>query len=222
MSRRAREASGQPDGAPSPVASGARRTDTRTAPAVAVTVARLLSIAGHPFVFALLVMAAVGVRFLRREQTVTALTVLVLLVIVPFTLYIVREVRAQRWTNFDVSVREHRPRMYAVALLLIAAAAGLLHLLGAPWGIVRGMLFAAGLMCLTLALNVLLKVSLHAAISAYAAVILWRVEPAVGAIALAACLAIGWSRVVLKRHTLAEVVVGTMCGLGVGAILVLL
>lgn len=216
------EAPGRRSGTESSIAAAERRTDARTAPTVAVTAAKFLSIAGHPFVFMLLVIAAVGVRFLRREQTAIALSVIFFLVIVPFTLYILREVRAQRWTNFDVSVREHRPRMYAVALLLIFAAAGLLYLLGAPAGIVRGTLFGAGLMILTLALNRWLKVSLHAAVSAYAAVILWRVEPAIAVVAFVACLAIGWSRVVLKRHTRAEVIVGTLCGLAVGAILVLL
>jgi membrane-associated phospholipid phosphatase len=56
-----------------------------------------------------------------------------------------------------------------------------------------------------------LKLSLHAAFAVFAASLLWpSVMAVVGLLALA--VAVAWSRLVLRRHTLGEVVVGLLAG----------
>ena len=63
-----------------------------------------------------------------------------------------------------------------------------------------------------------LKVSLHAAFAVFAAALVW---PGVASVSLMLALAAGvaWSRLVLQRHTLAEVVVGLLLGSASGLVL---
>jgi membrane-associated phospholipid phosphatase len=60
-----------------------------------------------------------------------------------------------------------------------------------------------------------LKLSLHAAFAVLAAALLWpAVLATLGVLALAA--GVGWSRLVLQRHTRQEVVAGLLAGAAAG------
>jgi membrane-associated phospholipid phosphatase len=61
-----------------------------------------------------------------------------------------------------------------------------------------------------------LKVSLHVAFLVFASTILWRVSLALVAGALVFTAAVGWSRLELGRHSIAEVLAGGGLGLGAG------
>ena len=74
------------------------------------------------------------------------------------------------------------------------------------------MLAVWGLLLVCYVLNSWLKVSLHAAMSFFLACVLLRQEPTWGATALVLATLIAASRLVLRRHTLAELVVGSIVG----------
>jgi membrane-associated phospholipid phosphatase len=180
-----------------------------------VTLARWISIIGHPFIVVPLTVALVS-----KSLVMTVVLIAVMLVMI---FGILRKVRRGDWTNFDVSLREHRPGMYARAIPVLAAAWLLLLLLGQPPAVLWGFGASIAIMAIATLLNRLrLKVSMHSAFTTYAAVL-----PAVVMQPLAvglACLAIlvAWSRVVLGRHTVAEVIVGSVLGGLAGAALHLL
>ena len=65
-----------------------------------------------------------------------------------------------------------------------------------------------------------IKLSLHALFAFYGAIILFVVNPIVGAIAFALALLVFWSRLYLGRHDLLEMLVGTSLGLAGGLVTV--
>jgi membrane-associated phospholipid phosphatase len=84
--------------------------------------------------------------------------------------------------------------------------------------VVAGPLLAALLVLLTHVLRRWLKVSLHAAFALFAAALVWPNLP--GTLAVAAlALGVAWSRLVLRRHTLPEVLTGLLLGAAFGAAL---
>ena len=58
-----------------------------------------------------------------------------------------------------------------------------------------------------------IKLSLHALFAFYSAIILFMVNPVVGAVAFALALLVFWSRLYLSDHDLLEMLVGASLGL---------
>lgn len=133
--------------------------------------------------------------------------------VLPF-LYIRQGVRRRRFSDRHVGVRGQRPALLLLFIALVLLGTMLLALLGAP----RPLIALIGAMALglvaTLAITLVWKVSLHTATAGGAAIILLLVfGPALWPVLLLPPL-VGWSRVEVRDHTPAQVVVG----MGVGAL----
>ena len=129
-------------------------------------VARALSVALHPLVVMLLATPAWR-----------AALVLALVVAVPFTIFMVRQVRLGRWENVDASRPQERPRLFVFALALMGVL--MLVFRDSP-PMVRGVGGAAAMFAVAWALLRWVKVSLHVACASMAAVTLLRTAPALG------------------------------------------
>jgi len=187
-----------------------------------VALARFTSIAGHPFVF---MPAAIAFSGVSRPDAAPpgsawAIAGVVALGMLAIGAYVALGLRAGRWTDVDVSVREHRGGLYRVSLAATAAATIAFRVTGPPIG-VRGSLIAFVLVLVSAIVNLRLKISLHVAFAAYAVGIAGGRRPEVLVLASLVALAIAWSRLVLRRHTLAEVVAGAIAGAIAGAAFVL-
>jgi membrane-associated phospholipid phosphatase len=168
-------------------------------------VARWISILGHPFIVLPLVVALTSASI--------AMTLVLIGVMVVMTFAILRKVSRGDWNDFDVSLLEHRPGAYARAIPLVAAAWLLTSWLRRPTPISWGFGVAIALMVIAAALSRFrLKVSMHAAFASYAASFPVATIPALAAGLAVLALLIAWSRVVLRRHTVAEVIVGVALG----------
>jgi membrane-associated phospholipid phosphatase len=134
------------------------------------------------------------------------------------------------WFNdFDVSERTRRPRFYllTVSITLLMAAVFRADPIGC-----RATLVAAGLLGACGLANRWIKASLHVAFGAYVVGLWWlllsrsdELAPTQfrnwGALWLAAfACAVAWSRVRIRRHTLPEVIVGGLLGIGAALLLV--
>jgi membrane-associated phospholipid phosphatase len=62
-------------------------------------------------------------------------------------------------------------------------------------------------------INFRIKLSLHALFAFYSAMILFVVNPVVGAVAFTVALLVFWSRLYLRRHDLMETLIGASLGL---------
>ena len=171
-----------------------------------ILLARILSIAGHPFILIpLMIAAATGNRV--WTAVVAACTIL------PMFAITVRNVRRGTWSDHDVSRPDERGGLYRVAFPLVALSAVVLYFLGAGPQMMRGFAAAAAMLALGLLGNRWLKISMHMMVAGYAGVMIgwlypntmWAIVPFVAAIA--------WSRRKLERHTWAEIIVGLAIGM---------
>lgn len=183
-----------------------------------VAAARALSIVGHPAVLMPVAVAAAASGPGAPPQLLRVALGTAVAVAVIVGLYSLWQVHRGRWAHVDASHPAERNQLNLVLAGLLCAAAGLLWALGQPPAVAAGPLLAALLVLLTHALRRWLKVSLHAAFALFAAALVWPYLPgtlAIGALALG----VAWSRLVLRRHTLAEVLTGLLFGAAFGAAL---
>ncbi len=188
----------------------------------AVALARGVSIAAHPFVVALVLVgiATAKLHDLGSAARLVGLTSIIL--VVPLWVFMWRKWRSGQWETVDASAPSNRPALYALALLLTAALTATIGLLRGWDPILRGCTVVAGMLGAAAILNRWIKLSLHVAFAAFAAVVLLRLDWRIGlGFALVVPL-LAWSRVALARHSFAEVVGGACLGAAAGVLLVTL
>ncbi|GAA4384674.1 hypothetical protein [Hymenobacter koreensis] len=191
----------------------------RTTNATLLRLAAWVSGLGHPLLTAV-VFVVIMTFYLLDARTATWIAGGVVIgVILPIALWNYRQTRTGAYSNFDVSVREQRRSFYPRLIGLLATATALTVVLPTAAALRNGM----GLVCLMLvacfAVNFYLKVSLHAAWSFFLASAVYLMHPGWGIVALSAAGLIAASRLVLGRHTVAELVVGAAIGLATGGVL---
>jgi membrane-associated phospholipid phosphatase len=179
----------------------------------AVVFARWVSWIGHPLVFISLSVAIIVVLRLATRAGLALLLTLLTTLILPMALLLFRGARSGRWSDADVSIRAERVRFYPRAIPISAMAVIALWLLRAPALALRGVVVTLFLLVVAALVNFRIKLSLHALFAFYSAIILFVVQPVVGAIAFALALLVFWSRLYLGRHDLLETLVGASLGL---------
>ncbi|WP_225080564.1 hypothetical protein [Streptomyces sp. CoT10] len=133
--------------------------------------------------------------------------------------YIVAGVRRGRWTDKHLKIRSQRWMPLFVTLGSVFVGTGLLLTLDAPREVVALVAAMITGLLLTMAVTVWWKVSVHTAVASGVAVVItvaygWWAAPL-----FLGVTAVGWSRVSLRDHTTAQVIVGTILG-GTAAALV--
>jgi hypothetical protein len=184
-------------------------------PAATATIARALSVIGHP---ALLMPAAVAWSASARGAPPPVLHLAVsasIAVALAVGAYSLWQVRAGRWSHVDASVPGERRQLNVFLVLLLFGVSGALWGFGQPLLVSLGLGLGGALVLAAHLLRRWLKVSLHASFAVYAAALLWPAALAVGAVLLLAA-AVSWSRLALRRHTPAEVLAGLAAGAAAG------
>jgi hypothetical protein len=175
-------------------------------------VARVLSIALHPFaVFAALApVAAWRLDPASLPRTLLGMSAAIAVV----WIFVLQRRRAGHWQTVDASHRRERPALYLLALAVAVAYWGWMG--GRASGSSAGVLAAVAMLCMAALANRWIKLSLHMASLAYAAMVLSLLWPGASVVAFAALPALGWARLRMARHTLPEVVGGAALGLAAG------
>ena len=178
--------------------------------AASVAIARTLSILGHPFV---VIPGAVATLALHERASSAAMIVSMICGIAGAVLaFSIWQVRRGRWQHIDASARaERRSLNLFLAIVLFLGAAIAFHQLRGP-GFSLGLLLSGLLIVATMLLSPWVKLSLHAAFAAFAVLLLWPLPTWYLALASVAAAGICWSRVILGRHTVAEVLGGSLLG----------
>lgn len=177
--------------------------------------ARWTSILLHPFaVFAALALiAAWRMDPASLPRTAVGMSVAVAIVWV----FVLQRRRSGRWGTVDASDRRERPVLYALAL---AVSLGYWLWLGGRASTTgQGVIAVIAMLCVAGIANRWIKLSLHMASLAFAAVSLLGMWPSAGLVALVLLPLLAWSRLRMARHTLPEVIGGTGLGLLAGIVL---
>jgi membrane-associated phospholipid phosphatase len=175
-----------------------------------MAIARSLSILGHPLV---VVPGAVVTLVLHGGTSSAALIVLVVCgiagVVLAFSFW---QVRRGHWQHIDASARaERRSLNLFLAIVLFLGAAVAFYQLPEP-GLSLGLLLSGLLIVVMMLVSPWVKLSLHASFAAFAVLLLWPLKLWYVALASVAAAGICWSRVLLARHTVAEVLGGGLLG----------
>jgi membrane-associated phospholipid phosphatase len=133
-------------------------------------------------------------------------------------LFISHGVRHGRWSDRNVGAR--RPRLVVLAFITASVATGLILLLvlGAPRLLTGYLVFMLASVALLALVTVVWKISIHCAVASGSVTILALLygPPVLAGYVLVALL--GWSRVVLEDHTVAQVVAGSVLGAAAAAL----
>ncbi|MGC5054755.1 phosphoesterase PA-phosphatase [Micromonospora sp. DT48] len=131
-------------------------------------------------------------------------------------------VRRGRLSDHHIRVREQRrtPLVYGLVSVLV----GLALLIGfrAPRPVIAMVVVMFGLGLAVTLVNLVWKLSIHAAVAAGSGAVLVIVFGAKLLLAAPAVVLVGWSRVVLRDHTVGQVIAGTVAGLVVAVPIFLL
>lgn len=174
------------------------------------SIARAVSIAGHPAV--LMPVAAVIVAPRHLWPAALAASLLCACAVLGYSLH-----KAQRgdWIHIDASVPAERAQLNSRVGIGLLAAAGMLWLTGMHFGVplvvgLSGLIVTAGRVFQGVA-----KLSLHVAFAVFAAILVWPNCVATAALALAAA-GVAWSRLALRRHVAADIILGALTGAAAG------
>ncbi len=150
-----------------------------------------------------------------RKYTVTETIVnfipILLITIIPITIWISWNVKKGRYTNLDVSNRNQRKSLYffiAGMLLIYLMYNYVIH-----QKIDFTMTFLLLLLLVLQISNYFIKSSMHTAFNVFVAALFFNLNPYLGYIWLGIAVAVGITRIILKRHTLQEVLTGAFIAL---------
>lgn len=179
-------------------------------------VARSLSILGHPLVVSPL---AAWIALTSRTSGVQVLYwALAFFGLLAFgvMLYSWVQVRTGHWSHVDASLPRERRSLNGFLLAALSVSSAVLWLQPHARGVALGLTLS----CFPIGAAMLaarwLKVSLHVAFMVFASIFLWQASLTLMVGALVFTAAVGWSRLELGRHSLAEVVVGAGLGFAAG------
>lgn len=178
-------------------------------------VARYVSNVCSPFVVSLPLVFLIALYHapMQGQAIFYAFVTLFFLSVGPL-LYIIVGVRRGKFTDIDVSVRSQR--LWPFVFGLASATVGLLILT-----LTRGPQNLETLLLITILSGIIMtiitlwwKISLHASSLAGAATILTAFYGTIMLPTFLLVIAVSWSRVVLRRHTVAQVIAGTLLSIG--------
>lgn len=173
--------------------------------------ARYISIFGHPL---LLVPAAAVVGAVSRDANdeIMLLLVSVLLAMVAAILIIsIWNVRSGRWMHIDANNPSERRSLnlfLSAGLLTVSAVTWFSDL---PYELAVGFLVSGLVVVVALVFAPILKISLHTSFATTSTGLFW---PNLWLILAGSFVifALAWSRIILRRHTIREVILGCLLG----------
>lgn len=180
-----------------------------------------ISVVGHPFLLMPVLTGIIAYHVLPPQQAIVAIVVALGVVIVPAALYTIYRVRKGTWGDLDVSDQQQRGQFYNILLPLLLIITVVAVLADVPPAIPLGAGGIIALVGLAHFINSRVKVSLHTGFGFFVAMTLFLIRSDIAFAALILACLIGWSRIVLGRHSIREVLLGGGLGFVVAGALVL-
>ncbi|HOY04151.1 MAG TPA: hypothetical protein PLO67_02045 [Saprospiraceae bacterium] len=142
-------------------------------------------------------------------------------IVVPIVIKSYRGVQKGEYTNYDISNRKQRQSWYLLPTLLLAGVTLILHFTHQSRSMQLAVLFALVLFVMSQVVNIYLKTSLHVGFTVYLAFLIYPLNAVIAVAVLLFTVILGWSRIVLLRHTLKEVLCGAALGMLAGSFFLL-
>lgn len=175
-------------------------------------IATAISTVGHPLITIPLYVIIVMFAFEEPKRAAFISLLIVGGIFIPLSLRMYLKSRNGSYTNFDVSDRQQRKSLFGFVLPLQILVTVILYKTGQPNGIFLGVLFATILTAVSQVVNYFIKSSLHVSLSIFLSCLMMPLFFKLAVMMLLFTGLIGWSRVVLGRHTKREVYFGACVG----------
>jgi membrane-associated phospholipid phosphatase len=179
--------------------------------------ARWTSIVGHPFVSILLLVAIASWATGGHERALHMTGIVAGAVLLPLGFFIWRRYSSGQWQTVDASAPSDRPALYAVAFVLLLPVGFYFLAIRHAAEMTRGFVAVAALIGLAATFNRWIKLSVHMIFATFAALIILQLTPVLGVALFLFLPLLGWSRLILSRHSVSEVIGGFVIGFVVGA-----
>lgn len=185
------------------------------------TVAKLISFIGHPLLTIPLFVAIV--MFLNEDFSKASLISLIIIgcIFLPLFLWMFIKSRNGTYTNFDVSDRQQRYSLFYFAIPFLILAIVLLLATGQSNLLIISVGFGLIISLVSQLVNRYVKSSLHVSLNIYLSFLMMPINLYLSLIFLLITVLIGWSRIVLGRHTFKEVVFGAVIGVCISLLMIL-
>ena len=130
--------------------------------------------------------------------------------ILPVFGVIVYLVRSHKLESIFINVRKQRTKLYLLAAVCAGVGCVILYYLEAPKELVATFVVGLSAIMVFMCVNFLWKISLHTALITASVIILIILYGSIAAVTVALVPLIGWSRIELKHHSLAQVSAGVL------------
>ena len=182
-------------------------------------IAQIVSVAGHPLLTIPLYAAFVLFTFENVKTAFFNSALIIGCIFIPLILRLFLKSRNGSYTNFDVSDRKQRKSMFFFIIPLLSIVTAIVFITGQSRNLCLSLLFALVLVAISQLVNLYIKSSMHVSFHIYLSFLVMTLNYRIGIIVLLIAVPIAWSRMVLGRHTLKEVVYGGVIGLTVGFVM---
>jgi hypothetical protein len=180
------------------------------------SLARWVSIVGHPFVTAVITVTAVALRQRSPQEALRSALLVAVVALLPVGVLMARQVRKGHWENVDASNRAERPILFLVGMIAIALLLAAMLMFRPQSFLVRGLTGVMVMLAVCAVATRWIKVSLHMTFGAFSTTTLLCLGSLVGWTMLAFMPILAWSRLSMKRHRLLEVMIGCVIGAAFG------
>lgn len=180
---------------------------TQTAERVAGAISNIL----NPFLMAMV--AFILLAFKSRESVLSAARwslVLGVINLAPILLIMAYLVRKGRLESMVTSMRQQRTELYLLTGAVTAIDYVVLRLINAPALLLAGLEIGLLGLMVFMCINFWWKISLHTAFATSLAVVAGILYGWIAAVAIIPLLLVGWARVELKEHTVAQAIAGVL------------
>lgn len=174
--------------------------------------AKVISTIGHPLLTVPMVVIFLVTQYESAKNAWFISSLIILGVIVPVIVKLLKNLKEGSITNFDVSDRNQRKSFYKFLIPILILVNLVLHFTNQSYPTRLSFGIASLLVVALQLINLKVKASIHVAINVYLLYLLVQ-HSSILAI-LFGCLIVGiaWSRLVLKRHLLIDLIWGAILG----------
>ena len=181
----------------------------KTASALLIKLSNILSNVLNPLFSLLIFFIYFAKEKMETTEAFKNLLWMVILVIIPIFGWIFWNVKTGRYTNMDVSDRKQRNSLYLFNVFIVSIYIAFLYFTQQNFDLILIIIFVMALMLIMHFSNFFIKSSMHTSFNVFVSALFFSLNIYFGLFWLFLTILVGISRVILKRHTVKEVIIRT-------------
>jgi membrane-associated phospholipid phosphatase len=179
-------------------------------------IARLISIIFHPLVVIMAFAMFYITTIYDNEMALLVMSLIGYIAVLPIVIYNSIQLLRGKISNFDLSNQQERNKTYPLLLLILILLVLSAIYLDVPKNLILNLGIFAVMLVVFYFFRNYLKISLHASTSFFLTALILFDFGTIGLYAAVVSILVAITRIVLKRHTGMEVMIGGLSGLLLG------